>query len=186
MRATDMRILGVERILLFLLLSLSGFAVAKDLSMYPCTVFSADACFRLPTGTHVDYSIPADFDLYKVSKDTEPVATIYIGNAPQKVKGSAPSSVSESTGRVITVYRNEAAPIETLDIYITPKTKGVSTVHISAGLNASTRNELIELLSSLRPCKPIKSGGQKCPLNADWGKELTKAIKGTETVKPLP
>jgi len=123
----------------------------------------------------MDYSVPADFDLYKVSKDAKPVATIYIGNAPQTVESSL-ASVSESMGGTIKIYRDGSAAVETLNIYITPKAKDASTVHISADLNASTHDELMELLSSLRPCKPIKSGGQKCPLNAAWSKELTKVL----------
>jgi hypothetical protein len=123
----------------------------------------------------VDYSVPADFDIYKVSKDAKPVATIYIGNAPQTVESSV-ASVSESMAGTIKVYRDGSAPVETLNIYITPKAKDASIVHISADLNASTHNELMELLSSLRLCKPIKSGGQKCQLNAAWSRELTKLL----------
>lgn len=171
-----MRALSVERILLLLLLPLAGFASAKDLSKYPCTVFSADVCFRLPASTHVDYSVPADFDLYKVSKDAKPVVTIYVGNAPQMMESSVAPSVSKSMSGTIKVYRDEVAPVERLNIYITPKAKDASTVHISADLDSSTHNELMELLSSLRPCTPIKSGGQKCPLNAAWSRELNKAL----------
>lgn len=165
---------SVERLLLLLLLPLAAIVSARDLSEYPCTVFSVDVCFRLPVGTHVDYSIPSDFGLYRVLKDTKPVAAIYVGNAPQITDGPTAPSVSESTNWTIKVYRDVVAPVETLDIYITPKTKDVSIVHISAELNSSTHNELRELLSSLRPCKPIKSGGQKCPIDSAWSKELTK------------
>lgn len=171
-----MRGLGVMGALLLLLLMPAGTVSAKDLARYPCTVFSADACFRLPVGTHVDYSVPADFDLYEVSKGDKPVATIYIGNAPQKVKSSVAPIINESTAATIKIYRSGAVPAEVLDIYIEPKTKDASTVHISAELNSSTGSELLELLSSLRPCKPIKAGGQRCPLSTAWSKELTKVL----------
>jgi len=161
---------------LILLFPLAGVANARDMSQYPCTVFSADACFRLPTGTHADYSAPADFDFYTVSKDTETVATIYIGNAPQAAEGLASRSFSQSTDGTIKIYRDEAAPITKLDIYIALKTTDAPTIHISADLNSSTRTELMELLSSLRPCRPIKSGGQKCRINSVWSKDLTKAL----------
>ena len=167
---------SAKRLLPLLLLSLITTVDAKDLSKYPCTVFGVDVCFRLPAGTHVDYSTPADFDLYKVSKDTKPFATIYIGNAPQIVESSVAPGIIESTSGTIKVYRDGAAPVETLNIYITRKEKDAVTVHISADLNSSTRNELVELLSSLRPCKAIRSGGQKCPLNAAWSRELTAEL----------
>jgi len=174
--ADNMPVFGLKRLLPPLLLLVVGSVGAKDLSGYPCTVFSPDACFRLPVGTHVDYSVPADFALYEVSKGVKLVATIYIGNAPQRMEGSVDPSVTELANGTIKIYRNGAVPAERLDIYITPKIKDASTVHISADLSASTRNELIELLSSLRPCKPVKSGGQKCPLNATWSNELTRAL----------
>ena len=164
------------RPLILLFFSLAGVASARDMSQYPCTVFSADACFRLPTGTHADYSAPADFDFYTVSKDAETVATIYIGNAPQAAEDLASPSVSQSTDGTIKIYRDEAKPIRKLDIYIALKTADAPTIHISANLNSSTRTELMELLSSLRPCRPIKSGGQKCRINSVWSKDLTKAL----------
>lgn len=167
---------GGSRLFLVLLLPLMGVASAKDLSKYPCTVFSSDVCFRLPTGTHLDYSVPADFDLYKVSKDAKPVATVYIGNAPQTVDSSASPRVSNSAYGTVKVYSDRSTSGKKLDIYITPKAKDASTVHISADLDPSIRNELIDLLSSFRPCKAVKSGGQKCPLNDTWGRELAKEL----------
>ena len=167
---------GASRFLLFLLLSMSWAASAKDLSKYPCTVFSAEVCFRLPAGTHVDYSVPADFDLYKISNAAKPIATIYIGNAPQAVEASAPPRVSKSKYGTIRVYSEGTLSADKLDIYITPNATDASTFHISADLEAASRQELVELLSSIRPCVAIKSGGQKCPLNNAWGQELTKGL----------
>lgn len=172
MKATDMSTFWAKHLLLLLLLPWMATVDAKDLSNYPCTVFSADVCFRLPAGTHVDYSVPADFDLYRVSKNAQPIATIYIGNSPQMVETSVVPSVSETTSGTIKIYRDVATPAETLDVYITPKGADAPTIHISADLKPSTYNEFIELLSSFRPCKPIRSGGQQCPLNAAWSREL--------------
>lgn len=162
--------------IIFLLMS-SDISDAKDLSSYPCTVFGANACFRLPAGTHVNYSSPADFDIYDVLKDRQSVATIYIGNAPQREDTSTDAEVIELSSGTIEVHRNKALPAATIDIYIVPATKNASTVHISAELTPSTRIELLELLSSFRPCKAIRSGGQRCPSNPAWSNELTNAVK---------
>lgn len=171
-----MPIAGLGRILLVLLLLASVEASAKDLSKYPCTVFGPDVCFRLPTGTHVDYSVPADFDLYKVSKGDKPVATIYIGNAPQTVEDTQSPRVSKTKFGTIRVYSGGSSSAEKLNIYIAPKAKDGSTVHISADTDPAIRNELIELLSSVRPCEPIQTGGQKCSPNNAWSQELTKGL----------
>lgn len=167
----------MHRLLLLLMLLSPGIANAKDLSTYPCTVFGAEVCFRLPGGTHVDYSVPLDFDFYEVLKDANSIATIYVGNAPHSMDGSVVPRISTSAYGTVRVYRHESGGNEKLDAYITPKVEGASTIHISAKLQTQTRTELMELLSSFRPCKSIKSGGQKCPLNNAWGRELIKGLE---------
>ena len=69
------------------------------------------------------------------------------------------ASVSKLKSATIRIYRDATAVAEALEIYIEPRTRDASTIHISAALDSSTRSELMELLSSIRPCKPIRSGG---------------------------
>ena len=160
-----------------LLLFISTGISAKDLSKYPCTVFAPDVCFRIPTGVHVDYSVPADFDLYKLSSGSKTFATIYIGDAPQIERAAAPKRLSTSRQGSVSVYAQATPAGQALEIYIVPKMKHASTVHISAELTLDTRSELTELLSSIRPCTPIRSGGQRCGVNDVWSKELIRNLQ---------
>lgn len=159
-----------------LLLASSGVS-AKDLSKYPCTVFAPNVCFRLPTDTQVNYSAPADFDLYRVSKGPKAFANIYIGGAPRPERVAVPKRVVSSKRGSITLYLKSTPTGERLEIYIAQKAKHAATVHISADLTPDTRAELIELLSSFRPCTPIRSGGQRCELNDVWSKELIRDLQ---------
>lgn len=149
-------------------------AVAKDLSKYPCNVFSYGACFRLPVGTRVELSIPADFQLYTISRGELPIATIYVGNAPQDIESSSlPKEIKTSAG-TIKIYGSQCAEGK-VNIVIKRHSHEGSTVHVSSFVPV-TSSELRELLSSLRPCTPIKSGGQKCPVNDGWSKAIFKAL----------
>lgn len=170
---------GVMRVLPFVLFIVFSDAVAKDLSRYPCTVYGAEFCFRLPVGTRLEYSVPADFDLYKVVKGSDTIATIYIGSAPQSVESSVLPRISRASKGTIKIYDEPVRSIGRLDIYIVPDAKSASTIHISADSEHESGSELMELLSSFRPCTPIRSGGQKCPINTVWSKQLVRELNGT-------
>lgn len=172
--------LGVVQFLPFVLLAAFSGVVAKDLSKYPCTVYGAAVCFRLPVGTRLEYSVPADFDLYSVAKGSDTIAKIYIGSAPQVVESSAPPRVSRSGKGTIKIYGEPVRSTGRLDIYIVPKARNASIIHVSAAPGHGSSNELKELLSSFRPCKPIRSGGQKCPIDTVWSKELVRELQGAE------
>ena len=163
-------------LLSLLAISLAAKLSARDLSKYPCTVFNSDACFRLPTGTHVGYSVPIDFHLYVVMKGSSRVATIYIGNAPQKIKNSSDVAERITLYGTIKILKEKSELDEMVDIYIIPISDARSTIHVSANVVPEIKEELHEVLSSLRPCAVIKSGGQKCPKNDVWSKELTEAL----------
>ena len=150
---------------------------AKDLSAYPCTVFSGEMCFRLPAGTALNYSVPSDFDLYRVSKDQSTVAVLYIGYSPRSPKAGAAIQSTRAEKNGVMIYRGEEAGVESFDIYITPDAKDAATIHISAAVDPSSKKELSELLSSLRPCRPIKAGGQRCPQNTVWSSEFANLLK---------
>ncbi|MFD1297736.1 hypothetical protein ACFQ4Q_13975 [Lysobacter gummosus] len=151
---------------------------ARDLSEYPCTVFSYDVCFRLPTGTHANYSVPADFDVYTLSKGGASFATIYIGDAAQPSTSADAPVVKKTKYGTISIHAGDSSSSKGMvDIYIVPNAKDASTVHISADSAAADDEVLRELLSSFRPCVPIKAGGQKCPVNDVWSRELVQAIQ---------
>lgn len=149
---------------------------AKDLSEYPCTVFNAEACFRLPAGTRLDYSIPADFEIYRVSNEYSPVAVIYVGDAPKAMGDAVPVVTSDTKHGVIRIYRGGAGAQARVNIYITAKDKRSSTIHIAADITSESRSDLVDLLSSLRPCRHIKSGGQHCPVDRVWSQEIIRAV----------
>jgi hypothetical protein len=159
-----------------LLLASSGIS-AKDLSKYPCMVFAPNVCFRLPTGTQVNYSVPADFDLYSVSKGSKGFANIYVGDAPNSDRATARKRLVNSKQGSISIHVKATPTGERLEIYIVSKARYAAAVHISADLKLDTRAELIELLSSFRPCTPISSGGQRCKLNDVWSKELIRDLQ---------
>jgi hypothetical protein len=153
---------------------------AADLSQYPCNVFNQDACFRLPAGTHVDYSIPADFHFFVVSKGSIPIATIYFGDAPQQPESGASRVEKKTSQGTLVVIKNKGAEEDSVDIYIFPRQSSRSAIHVSANLAMTTEAELRELLSSLRPCFAIKSGGQRCPKSNVWSKELANLYKAED------
>lgn len=161
---------------LSLLLLAAPFCSANDLSKYPCTVFSSNICFRLPAGTQVAYSIPVDFHLFVISNNSEPVATVYVGNAPQKEMSGELILRSKSKSGVLEAFSNKSSEVKKLDIYITPSARDASVIHIHAEDRSSTHDELQELLSSFRPCTPIRSGGQKCPISDIWSQELAQIL----------
>lgn len=61
---------------------------------------------------------------------------------------------------------------EVSETYILPKASSKSVTHISLEAEVSDRAKVAELLSSFRPCYPVKSGGQRCPKDGVWSREL--------------
>lgn len=161
-------------LLLIAALFMSGVAQGKDLSKYPCNVFSYDICFRLPVGTQVSLSIPLDFQVYVVSKGKTVIATIYVGNAPRITQNKTWSKEAITTRGTIKVYNGDT-PDAGVEVLIQQHSKEASIVHISSPI-PRTNDVLHELLSSFRPCTPIKAGGQKCPVYAGWNEVIEQAL----------
>ena len=148
-------------------------ADGRDLSTYPCNVFNPAVCFRLPAMTRLDYSVPSDFDLYRVLKGDVEIAVIYVGSAPKKVDDGKESRAIDLKGASATIYKG--ADDRSIDILISVDGAD-STVHIMAQEDPSLRDELVSLLSGIRGCRYINGGGQKCVSGRGWGAELVKAI----------
>ncbi|WP_223620519.1 hypothetical protein [Lysobacter sp. ESA13C] len=157
-------------LLIVLFMSPALQAHAADLSKYPCTVFNADVCFRLPRGMSLDYSIPSDFHLYTVRKGGLAVATVYVGGAPQRIESDELLIKRKVPGWVLKM--GAAKDGEVSETYILPKARSKSATHISLEAEVSDRAKVAELLSSFRPCYPVKSGGQRCPKDGVWSREL--------------
>jgi hypothetical protein len=169
----------VRLIVLFIawLFSMAGIAQAKDMSGYPCDVFAGPACFRLPTGTALEYSVPADYGLYRVIRESNEVATIYVGFAPEQPANGVTPAWVRSRDASIRVFRQSAGLTDHIDIYISRRKSGDIALHLSAEMTAATREDVFSLVSSLRTCKPIKSGGQRCNRNAEVGRKLMQALQ---------
>lgn len=149
---------------------------SKDLSKYPCDVFTTEFCFRLPVEASVEYSVPADFGLYKVSKGSSLLATIYVGDAPKRMDGEKPEYISTSKHGVVTMYKAAGSGSGHSEIYFVPRARGAATVHISATTEPSLRDEVFSLLSGFRSCTGVRPSGQKCSLQGGWGIELARAL----------
>jgi hypothetical protein len=146
---------------------------ARDLSKYPCTVFNAEVCFRLPAGAELKYSMPSDFHLYEVTAGPASVATIYVGDGIDLPKVGGHVQVTRAADWEIRVVREGNAG---LDVYISPSGKGGSVVHFSASTSPATLDSVRELASSLRPCRAIRTGGQRCPASKIWSSEILLAL----------
>ena len=149
--------------------------LARDLSKYPCSVFSHVVCFRLPTGVEVKYSVPADFDIYYFFKGSQTFASIYIGRAPQPA-ASEPVRVVKTREGSLSIHRQLRDGIELMEFYIVPSARRADTIHISASAAPATLLELVELLSSVRPCKSLRAGGQRCVKTDVWSSELVGSL----------
>ena len=149
-------------------------AAEENLSHYPCNVFNPAACFRLPANTHLDYSVPADFDLYRVLKGDAEVAVIYVGSAPRRPEGSLEPRIIHMKGARAEVY--DALDGSRVEILISVRGAD-SKVHIISEIDPVVQREFVALLTGLRGCRYIRAGGQKCAAGQGWGELLVKAVR---------
>ncbi|MGO4782017.1 hypothetical protein AB4084_41665, partial [Lysobacter sp. 2RAB21] len=76
-------------------------------------------CFRLPAGAHADYSIPADFDVYRISKGSATFAIIYIGDAAQPPTSANVAVVKKTKYGTISIHTADSSSSNgAVDIYI--------------------------------------------------------------------
>ncbi|MFK3650521.1 hypothetical protein ACI2IY_19095 [Lysobacter enzymogenes] len=172
-----MKTVGIACLLAALSSMPAASASAMDLSGYPCTVFNAYACFRLPNGTSLRYDVPSDFEVYEVRKDTRLIASLYFGTAPMRLPAGQSVAEKNVEGSVLRVARRRATDGERLEVFIHMRAAAGSVIHISAPIGSNETPELEELFSGLRPCRPIKSGGQRCPASGAWSKELLALLR---------
>jgi hypothetical protein len=109
-------------------------------------------------------------------KGSSRVATIYIGDAPQGIKEGGGVVERKTSYGTIRIFSERSELGEMIDIYIVPLSDARSAIHVSTNVSPEIKDELHGLLSSLRPCSVIRSGGQRCPKSDVWSKELTGVL----------
>jgi hypothetical protein len=150
----------------------------EELWRYPCDVFLRVACFRLPTGMAVDYSVPADFGFYKITMSNELIISIYSGAAPQKSGfDDEPSFRLESSDSTLTAFFSDRSSQGRLDVYLVPVSGLRDTVHIFTDVNPTNQDKVVHVLSGFRPCASEPKRQFTCPESSDWGKELANWLR---------
>jgi len=144
-------------------------ASTRDLSNYRCDVFNAAFCFRLPAGAEVRHSVPSDFHFYEVLVGPTVIATVYAGDGIRAPEPNNKVKLIPTTAGALSVSHGSEAGI---DIYIRPSGQEDLIVHLSVTTDPGMVEVVRELTSSLRPCRAIRAGGQRCPVNTAWSKEI--------------
>ncbi|UNK47898.1 hypothetical protein MNR01_08830 [Lysobacter sp. S4-A87] len=171
----------MTRVLACLLgLVLVGTAPAADLSAYPCSMFSHGFCFRPPLGAEVEYSTPADFELYKVFGDGGEVAVMYVGNHPDLPEQGTLDATRIDGVAVRTRVQSTDGPAYDLDVYL--ETGRGSFVHISSAVSGRNYDDVQSLLSSIKKCstgrnKAICASGSKLGLRVFEHLQLERPAK---------
>lgn len=159
---------------ILLLLAVSASANARDLANYRCLVFNANFCLRLPAGAELRYSVPSDFDLYEISAGSAVIATMYAGNGIRVPPPGDEVKLTRTTAGDISVAR---AGSKGFDFYLRPGDQDDSIIHLSVVTAPESIETVRELVSSLRPCRAIRTSGQRCPVNRAWSKAILEAIR---------
>ncbi len=124
----------------------------------------------------VEQSAPADFDLYRIYRGSEVIATIYAGLSPQRSGLGVPNKVIRSGHGELEMHLEKLGSVRRINIFISRAEGEVEIVHIASTISEPSRKGLMDLLSSIRPCKPIEGGGQHCLMNDVWSKDIVNFI----------
>jgi hypothetical protein len=152
----------------------SARAADQRLWQYPCDIYTSSACFRLPNGMKISYSVPADSGIYTISSADKNVLSAYVGHAPNTPSGT-PSLRLESAAATITGDLEKRDGVVKLDVLILPKKSGGATFHVYGVFAADQRHDVGQVLSGLRACRR-KGEDLRCPAESPWGEALQKWV----------
>lgn len=148
---------------------------------YPCDVFMAAACFRLPSGMSVSYDVPADYGRYVVKRADMDIATIYAGASPNFSRMTvAPALKLDSPHQKLSAFVSRTDGIKRIDIFVLPVREKSISLHISTSLSEKGRDDIDNLLSGLRPCWRQSPGNFHCSDESKWGKAISDWINSEE------
>jgi hypothetical protein len=126
----------------------------------------------------VDYSVPADFGLYRITMANELVLSIYSGAAPQKSGfDDEPLFRLESSESTLSAFLSNRNSQSRLDVYLVPVSGLRDTVHIFTDLNPDNQDKVVHVLSGFRVCASEPNRQFTCPESSDWGKELANWLR---------
>ncbi|MCJ0826487.1 hypothetical protein MQC88_11085 [Luteimonas sp. 50] len=147
----------------------SARANERDLTAYPCTVFAPHVCFRLPSATEVLYSVPADVHSFEIRRGERLLATAFVNESRETSLGSYLMKIKVSGWDVAgKINESDGARV----IVMLPSRQREPVVEVRIEPSEGLDPDVSGFLSSFRPCSPIKSGGQKCPMDPAFGRSI--------------
>lgn len=159
-----------KNLLLIMLLIACLPAHARDYSTYPCNVFSSRFCFRTTSEVGVEMSVPADYTIYKLIHRKEAFATFYVGNHPEEVAGGELKKFKSGSLSASFSKKTQSGGGEMVwgFDFLFYGMDDMPFAHLKISSNHAHKKALFSLVSSIRPCAPLKQGGQICEVNKEW------------------